>query len=359
MKLTADELMVGNNGFGLFLGAGASYEAGYPLMTTLTTTVLKSFNRTQIDLLKQLVYEELDDEIDVDSGIPNIEMISDLLAIRAVKLGSEGKDYEQLLNKVRERIVEILQSVKNPKLDYHVKLLESLRRIKEGQTSPLWIFTTNYDLLIERAATEVGIPIYDGFVGGPIRFLKPASLNWCHGTISNINGKPHFEARTGFCINLVKLHGSIGWWLKNNENKQQKVYACLDGTLLNGALTRAMIMPQRSKVHDVLGPPYDQLWGIASSVLGTQCKYVVSSGYSFGDYHINEKLFIPRLATSKLKLFVLIEEETDSLLAISHFPSLRYYSKDSVSIGGKKTNMGSDLWKFSFFVDVIGKFAGI
>lgn len=355
MELTADDLMIGNSGFGLFLGAGASYEAGYPLMTTLTTTILKSFDVTQIDLLKQLVYEELEDEIDVDSGIPNIEIISDLLSIRAVKLGSEGKVYEQLLNKIRERIVEILQSVKNPKLDYHIKLLESLRRIKEGQTNPLWIFTTNYDLLIERAATEVGIPLYDGFVGGPIRFLKPTSLNWCHGSISNINGKPHFEPRTGFCINLVKLHGSIGWWLKN----EQKVYACLDDTLLNGTLTRAMIMPQRSKVHDVLGPPYEQLWGIASSVLGTQCKYVVSNGYSYGDYHINEKLFIPKLTTSRIKLFALIEKETDSLLTISHFPSLNYYSKDSSSVGGRKINSGCDLWKFSIFVDFIGKIAGI
>jgi hypothetical protein len=359
MSLTADELMIGNSGFGLFLGAGASYEAGYPLMTTLTTAVLKSFNETQIDLIKQLVHEELGIEIDVDSGFPNIETISDLLAIRALKLGSEGKEYVQLLNKIREEIVEILQSVKNPNLDYHVKLFESLRRIKEGQTSPLWIFTTNYDLLIERAAAEVGIPLYDGFVGGPIRFLKPASLKWCHGTISNINGKPHFEARTGFCINLIKLHGSIGWWLKNNGNNQQSVYACLDSTLLNGILTRAMIMPQRSKVHDVLGPPYDQLWDVASSVLGTQCKYVVSIGYSYGDDHINKKLFIPRLATGKLKLFVLIEEVTEPLLSISHFPSLSYYSKDTVFVSGIKTNTGSELWKFSFFVNLIGKYAGL
>lgn len=209
MKLTAEDLMIGNSGFGLFLGAGASYEAGYPLMTTLTATVLQSFDRAQIDLLNQLVNDELNCEIDVVSGNPNIEMISDLLAMRAVTLGSEGEVYEQLLNKIREKIVETLQNVKKPNLAYHLKLLESLRKIKEGQTGPLWIFTTNYDLLIERAAAEVGVPLYDGFVGGPIRYFQPASLNWCHGTKTNIRGNTYFEDRTGFCINLVKLHGSI------------------------------------------------------------------------------------------------------------------------------------------------------
>ena len=360
MVLNADELNLGNSGFGIFLGAGASFEAGYPLMTTLTSSVLKSLNGSQVNCIANLVGEELESGLDVENGTPNIEIISDLLEIRAVTLGPvHGKEYNQLAHKVRDVIVEVLQAVTNPDLTHHIRLLESFRRIKEGQTTPLCIFTTNYDLLIERAATEVGVPLYDGFIGGPTRFLKPSSLSWCHGTISNQYGRPQFESRTGPYINLVKLHGSIGWWIVQQRNGQQGVYACLDSSLIRGDLTRAMIMPQRSKVHDVLGPPYDQLWEAACSVLGTQCKYIVTSGYSFGDDHINRKLFVPRLANGKLKLIALVYSETEGLSAISHFASMTYCSKDTKSNGGIKSSINTDLWKFSSFVDLIARYAGI
>lgn len=55
MAINVNELNISNSGFGIFLGAGASFEAGYPLMTTLTTSVLQSLNSPQLDLISNLV----------------------------------------------------------------------------------------------------------------------------------------------------------------------------------------------------------------------------------------------------------------------------------------------------------------
>lgn len=360
MSLTANELYLGNSGFGLFLGAGASFEAGYPLITKLTSAILQNLNTPQFELVSNLVEEELGCTLDVEAGYPNIEMISDLLASCSIQLGAiHGEEYHKAALHIRNEIVRVLQTVENPDLTQHIRLLEAFRRIKEGTTSPLWIFTTNYDLLIERAAAEAGIPLYDGFIGGALRYFQPSSLSWCHGTVLNQYGRPQFELRTGPYINLIKLHGSIDWWINNKDNERQKVYSCLDHSLIRSNITRAMITPQRSKVHDVLGLPYDQLWGVASSVLGKQCKYLLSCGYSFGDEHINKKLFLPRLVDGRLKIFALLSDETEGLSALSHFTSLTYCTKDTRCDGGAKVVAESDLWKFSSLVNLIASYAGI
>jgi len=242
MGLDADELYLENSRLGIFLGAGASFEAGYPLMTTLTTYILDSINTTQLDLISDLIREELNCELDVRAGNPNIEIVTDLLELRAIKLGPEhGNKHIELSQQIRQLIVDALQDIKNPDLTHHIKLLESFRRIKDGTTMPLWIFTTNYDLLIERAAAEVGMLLFDGFLGGPIRFLQASSLNWCHGTISNQYGRQQFEPRTGPYINLVKLHGSIDWWIAEKKNGQQNVDGgppCQDNNFSNLRYTK-------------------------------------------------------------------------------------------------------------------------
>lgn len=279
---------------GLFLGAGASFEAGYPLMSQLTLSVLSSLNSTQIDMLSHAVVEELGTPLDYENGNPNIEVLTDLVRLRATTLGRNlGKAYLELVHKIHERIVDVLNEVKSADLTNHVKLLTAYKRIRNGSTTPLWIVTTNYDLLIERAAAEVGIPLYDGFLGGGIRFLQSSSLQWRHGTITSQKAISRFECKTGPCIHLIKLHGSMDWWLSNNDRGTTQVYSCLDRSLIKGECSRAMIMPQRKKVHDVLGPPYEQLWGVTHSVLGSDCKYMLISGYSFSDTHINERLFEP------------------------------------------------------------------
>jgi SIR2-like domain len=360
MSFKIDELNVSNSGFGLLLGAGASFEAGYPLMSTLTTMVLNSLNGDQRDLIADLVYEETGSLLDIQKGEPNIELISDLVTSRAIKLGRiDGDIYFALIDSIRDSIVSVLRGVRDPDLSYHIRLLDALKRIKGSNSSPIWIFTTNYDLLIERAAAEVGIPLYDGFLGSSVRYFNSSSLYWSHGNITNYNGIPKFEVHTGPYINLVKLHGSIDWWIATRDDVTDKVFSCLDDKYISGKVKRAMIMPQRSKVQEVMGSPYDQLWNVVNQVLGTSCKYLIANGFSFGDDHINTKLLIPKLVNGRIKIIALLEKETPGLNSLAQYSAFCYCTKNIRSDGGKKSCVDSDLWKFSSFVNLIASYAGI
>ncbi|ACV58266.1 SIR2 family protein [Alicyclobacillus acidocaldarius] len=357
-RIGIEDIDISNYGFGLFLGAGASFEAGYPLMDTLTVSVIENLNERQKDIIQGVLTEDFDGYIDIEHGTPNIEVIADLISARAITLGEiQGSQYVSLLSSIRDSIVDIISSVDHPNLDHHVMMLQALSRIRQQAASPLWIFTTNYDSLIELAAAEVGVPLYDGFLGGgPVRFFHVASLKWSHGSINN---RHYFEPRKGLQINLIKLHGSIDWWSTKDDTQRQRVFSTLDETRLRASSTRTIILPQRSKTYETMGFPYDQLWRLASETIGRECKYLTSVGYSFGDEHINQNLFTPSLIDGNLKIFAFLKEETPGLANIARFPAVNYGTASCTRKNGEMNYEPSDFWKFSSFVRYLSNYAGL
>lgn len=67
------------------------------------------------------------------------------------------------------------------------------------RSSPVEIFTTNYDTLFERALEDEWVPIFDGFVGAYRPFFSPASLA----------REPMAPGRRW--TRLWKIHGSVTW----------------------------------------------------------------------------------------------------------------------------------------------------
>jgi hypothetical protein len=54
------------------------------------------------------------------------------------------------------------------------------------------MITTNYDLLIEEAATEVGIRVVNGFTGVIRRFFSEKEFSLSHGTIKGGRFEPDY-----------------------------------------------------------------------------------------------------------------------------------------------------------------------
>lgn len=312
MSFNESKLRIQEEGFGLFLGAGASFQAGYPLMDGLTKKVFSRLPKEKVNIILDIVHQELKRSLDIERGDPNIELITDVIENR-IALLSPSEERIQLLdisNEIRKHIIDTILEVKNPVLENHIKLFIALKAMFFGKPCPIWIFTTNYDLLVEIAAAIAGIPVLDGFLGTSLRYFDISSLNWKFGTYS-MQGRSGrvFNPINSPYIKLLKIHGSINWW-----SDGQRFFSTNDQINFSANFSRIMVYPRKRKVMDILDHPFDSLWRLASEVIGSsECRYLMTIGYSYGDAHINEGLLLPKLRENKIYLSALLKYDSPLL----------------------------------------------
>ena len=330
----------GLNRIGFLFGAGTSKEAGFPLMSDLTKQIIsilpESHKATLDEILnaQALIY-------DPAVGTPNIEVLSDLVSEHVV--ATRESKYADLASKIRELIVEAILSVANPDITHHVRFLEGLRRRAHGTSTTVTILTTNYDILFELEASEVGVRVETGLDGSLRRVFKPAVFDLVRGTID----KTRFTHRRELHVNIIKLHGSVSWFRRGNKIFESGL------KMENGTAERALVLPRRQKVIETLSEPFDQLFTRASRTLGSSCQFVVACGFSFSDKHINDQLIFPKLNDGKFRLTALCGEEPGCFDRLRAFPAFQAGLPTNCFIDQKDTGTGTDLWKFSALAQLI------
>ena len=309
-------------------------------MDDLTKSVMSGLSQRQRATLdeildaKKLVYVPKD-------GTPNIELLSDL--VTEYSMTQPDSKYGDLEAEIRRLIIGAILSVTTPDLTHHVRFLEALKQRTHGTPGNVTIFTTNYDILFELAAGEVGIRFETGFDGPLRRVFDPIVFALTRGTVE----KNRFSPRAELHINIVKLHGSISWRKCGN-----RVYE--SGLSMNDlSEERCLILPRQRKVMDTLADPFDQIFTHASYILGSGCKYVVTCGFSFGDKHINDQLIIPKLAAGQVRMTALCGAKPDGLDDLMAFPSFSAGFPDRCYINGEDSGVGTDLWRFSSLAELI------
>ena len=344
MSFTLSQLFpgmeTGLNKIGFLFGAGTSKEAGYPLMSDLTQSVVSSLppdHRATLDEIldaKRFTYEPA-------SGTPNIEILCDFVTEYLVT--TQKSKYRHLESTIRTLVVESILSVTDPDLTHHVRFFEALKRRANGTSSTVTILTTNYDILFELAAAEVGVRVETGFDGSLRRVFDPAVFDLARGTINNTRFTPRNELQ----LNIMKLHGSVSWRKKGAKVIESGLDLC------SPTPERIMVLPRRRKVMDTLAEPFDQLFTRASRTLGTRCQFLVSCGFSFGDKHINDQLIFPKLGTGQIRLTAMCGIEPDCLDDLKKCPPFQAGFPNNCFANGEDTGTGTDLWKFSALAGLI------
>ena len=145
---------------------------------------------------------------------------------------------------------------------------------KVNRTAPLEIFTTNYDVLFERAFEASRVPVFDGFVGTYQPFFYPECLD-------DDNLLP-----TAKWVRLWKLHGSVSWRLEGEVGDERK-------RILRGQPSESgeMILPSHRKYDQSRKQPYMAYMDRLSRTLNSEHALIVAIGYGFGDEHINSILY--------------------------------------------------------------------
>jgi hypothetical protein len=327
-----------NSGF--LFGAGTSVEAGYPVMAGLTRSVvgaLDSAARGDLDEVlgaTSLAYDDAE-------ANPNIEVIADLVMQHAITSGDLR--FTKLEERLRQLVTEAILSVSNPNLDHHVRFLELLKKRGFGRATNVYIFTTNYDVLFELAGALAGVVVETGFVGSVERFFDQQRFATASGALQPAN---RFLEHPVLTVRLIKLHGSVSWTTRNGVVIEQHPAS------ITSSEQRVMVLPRRRKVMDTLQHPFDALFTVTSRVLGVDCKYLASCGFSFGDDHINQNLMTPSVNNGRIKLFALCMEETDGLAAMKSASAFSAgFQNGGITAGSPHTD-GTDCWKFSKFVDL-------
>ena len=250
------------------LGAGSSYldGEGYPLTSDLW------------NLIRNGVHDERErDAIQdrLDAGATSLEQALDLL-------DDGGVNDTPYRHSVIAAIGDLFR-LADPPLDCHAKFTERLSRRSDRQVR---VFSLNYDPLIERGADLANVRLTDGFLGIEHAFFSPEVFDERVGRIRGTYRGRQFD-ETANPVQLLKLHGSIGWYVCPELGNRRGAY----GKQIPSGTKPLMVPPQRRKAADTVLQPYAALWSTFrhSLVHGPNpANRLACIGYGFLDEHVND-----------------------------------------------------------------------
>jgi hypothetical protein len=278
------------------MGAGISFGANIPLMGPLTQRVRNQMDGTEHAPLLDKVWAELPGDAHVEhllSHLGDYAALAERSHSKKTDIGTQ-REIEQAHRAIVTHIAEIVRwgyrAASGTRAEEigsyerslvtvagHSAFVEALFCAQQAglreRRPAVWLFTTNYDTLLEDALALACIPYWDGFSGGAVAFR-----NHRFG---------QDEPDTGYRAHVVKLHGSIDWHLGSDG----KVWRVRDRDTYPSREARVLIYPQSTKYVATQRDPFAAQFDLFRRTLTRPTDNVLAvCGYSFGDEHINQEL---------------------------------------------------------------------
>ncbi len=314
---------------GFLFGAGTSKAIGLPDIADLTLRIndaLSAEGKKHYGIIKDSLPE----------GLKHIEgILNKTRLIRKITDDSKDKSFDEIngenaknLDKnICDKIYDIIFKAESAaNIDVSRKFITWLNHLPRDFSKE--IFTTNYDLIIEKAFESLLIPYFDGFVGSNEPFFSHESLE----------GKSLQDRPPVSWIRLWKLHGSLGWFWKTNVGiNPDRVIRLSSGAKKDYPDSELVIYPSRDKYESSRKQPFtsyfDRLRDFSLSGEGV----FIISGYSFSDEHINELIFSCLKQNNRLHVLAFFySDEPIKKIVEEHknYPNLTMIGKNSASISG-------------------------
>jgi hypothetical protein len=331
---------------GLFLGAGASYEAGMPLVWELTTEIRKWLTADKLWELNAgwriqgAGHSErvIDDLISVlERSAMHYEAILGHMETQFRRQRTLPQDYHGLYSWLVELVYHLLyvRQVSNDAFfKRHLSAYDGLRALADANT-PLWVFSLNHDVIVEAIAARLAIPLHCGFSPATVTFARRDAAGKKIGDIrAEVLTKHDLEHGAMFFPNppqpgiyLLKIHGALDIFTFNEGQDLIKLLPSAPGQdgvmdVLRGANEGLFYeipgaLGGRAKATNEICYPDDQgvMQFLRRSLLAGAFKFdergqqvlpkrmlkhfrqnlnfvttLVCIGYGFGDLHINVAL---------------------------------------------------------------------
>lgn len=270
----------------LFTGAGSSMDVGGLSMWDLWKETQKMYfiekteESEEIDGFK-LIREKVNypaDDTNLEALLSQIEGYCKFSGDCDIEWGANKKK----LSEIKEEIFNLIKekcTIPTPSNDSfpHKVLLEKV--LQRKQTSPrVKVFTLNYDLLFEDAATAANAIVIDGF---SYTFPRTFSGRYFDYDIvqregSKLKEEDNFVQRV---FHLHKLHGSINW---------ERIEETGNIIIIEEPKKALMVYPREAKYEDSYEQPFFEMMArFQRNLRLNDDTLLVCLGYSFNDKHIN------------------------------------------------------------------------
>ena len=292
---------------GFFFGAGTSCALGIPNIALLTQEVEATLKDGSA---KTFVASKNDLKTQIQGRDVNIEdILNQLRSIRELTNESETKVYQGICGKDAAAVdVEICKAI------YQIiTKKETAATLASTKRFFAWynllnrdftkeVFTTNYDLVIEKALEASEIPYFDGFVGSFEPFFWQESVD--------------HQAKQGDLtknwIRLWKIHGSLSWfWRYSETTKSHRIIRIGNIGCVEEIKNEIVIYPSKDKYDSSRKQPFIAYFDRMRDYLLSGELFFVFTGYSFSDQHINEIVFNCMRQNNRLFVIVFCYKDTE------------------------------------------------
>lgn len=319
---------------GFFFGAGTSCALGVPNIVTLTIEVEAKLD-TSDKALFRIINDDLvttfpDKKINIEDILNQIRQVRSITGERDDKnyLGVNGKQAVNIDNKICKLIYAILNTAEEAADLSNTKKFFAWFNMQNTNYSKE-VFTTNYDLIIEKSLEEITTPYFDGFVGSYEPFFWQESID---RFVDNNDITQNW-------IRLWKIHGSLNWfWKENSGIKSQSIIRGSKITDVDSIGNELVIYPSKEKYNSSKKQPFVAYFDRLKNVLLGGELLFIFSGYSFSDQHINEIVFNSLRQNNRLSVLVFFfnDEEVEALYkGSSSYLNLTAFGPTKAIINGK------------------------
>jgi SIR2-like domain len=260
-----------------FAGAKGKHEPlipGIDGLTEICRTAIGDKDKTQAAAWSMLVSqcEQAGCPANVESILSRVQMKIDAIGEGESLIGLDREKLCKVNSTIRGAIAKTANPSEDkiPKQTPHDDFAIWVKKV--NRTTPLEIFTTNYDVLFERAFEMSRVPVFDGFVGMYRPFFFPECLDE-EGLLPGSKW-----------VRLWKIHGSICWVLEKGAGGRRIIRS-------HPSETGEMIFPSDRKYDESRKQPYVAYMDRLSRILNSEHALLISCGYSFSDEHINALLY--------------------------------------------------------------------
>lgn len=224
------------------MGAGASYEAGMPLVWELTAELkdwltaekLRSLNAGWRIQGNGFPDQIIDDLISVlERPDTHYESILGYLETQYIRQHSLAQQYHGLYSWLVEMVYYLLyyRQINNaPYLEKNLPFYDGLKALAD-QNTPLWVFSLNHDVMVELLAARLSIPLHSGFGPStltlPRRNAKGVKIGEIKAQILQKDeiekGPLNFPNPLQPGIYLLKIHGALDIFAFNDGHQLLKL----------------------------------------------------------------------------------------------------------------------------------------
>ncbi|BCE01676.1 SIR2 family protein [Marinicellulosiphila megalodicopiae] len=279
-----------------FAGSGTSLgEVGGPSMWDLWEKAMLEVNFIDDAIGNKRITKDAQEVLDLvkysEMQNPNIEhFLSKCDAY--LSFNEDDQIVSAFLNKVKKIILDecssFLSSQTND-ISAYQSLLQKLarRRVRDPR---LKVFTTNYDMCFETAASNLGMMVVDGFSYTRTRRFDGSYFNY---DVVRRESEDH-EFIEGV-MHLYKLHGSVSWERKGNDIIESSSPEPDKAVL---------IYPAKGKYQQAFVQPHLELLSRFLESLRKPNTCLILAGFGFNDDHLSEPIISAIKSNPSLKLII-------------------------------------------------------